>query len=225
MFNLKSFLTFSLLMITALCVSAQDKPTPAFEVGLNLVDYNRLTLPSASPVDSDENFSFVTGLFVKKHAENKSYRMGFNYKSLYITYQPRDSRPADSLYTTGDYTRTNIFAGFEKTFFKRKFFETYWGMDLSMLIAKYNSTLQSYPDVQRYTVSAKQHGAGLSPIIGARFTMAERIRLSVETKMNALFYVEDENVKSINDPRDVKNAKALGYENDLHLYATVSYLF
>jgi hypothetical protein len=222
------------VLIVMICATvsayAQDEKQMKndIEIGIIAFDYGLIQAPSQPAIssrDNDDSYAISGGLFIKKHTENKSYRMMLNYRTNSVAYQAHEFAPRDSLNTAGEYSRATISFGGERIFFKRKLFQFYWGMDLALLVGKYTGTTESTKSVYGYSASTVENGAGVDSFIGARFTMMDRIRLSVEPKFTALFYQQNEIKRNISTAHQMDNSKSFVFDNTPQVFLMVSYLF
>ncbi len=220
-------LAVGLLILSNKYLIAQEKSIPGkVEGGFNIISNNfHDRNPSDYVLISGYGYTFLNGLFIKKHFENKSYRFGINHQSVAVDHKAKNEHERDTLNSVGDYSRTAIFVGGEKTFYERKIFQTYWGIDLSLHIDRYEGTSESIVSNSTFNSTISRNGLGVTPFIGARVTLAQRVRVSVETKGGYYLYNKIESIKDVHSSTERKSMDNSVMDVSIQMYATVSYLF
>jgi hypothetical protein len=229
---MKATKTFLLLafVCAAVAVYAQEEKQKnnSVEFGIIGFDLGIIRTPSQPfAYANDQNlYGVANGLIIKKHTEKKSYRLMVHYKTTPVAYKARGFKAADSLNATGDYSRATVSIGGERIFFKRNFIQFYWGVDLSLLIGKYTAAMESINNsAYGYSASTFEHGAGLGALIGMRFTLKDRIRLSFEPRYTSFFSQLTEVKRALTSAHEISREKAFSFDNTPQLFVMVSYLF
>ena len=188
---LLAFLIFTPIAKAQMCPCEFGKDSTIkplrYEIGINGFTYNEQLINFYSNKGSFQK-SFIPGIKIKRHFDNFSARLGFDYTESKYQFETNEVMYWNKNIGS-NYSKT-LKLGIEKTVMN-KGFQIFVAADLVLLSSNYSGITEGWGDIASYykfPYNFKLNALGISPSLGIKYRPLERISISLESSLSILYW-------------------------------------
>jgi hypothetical protein len=190
-FSLLAFLFVTLLAEGQMCPCKFGKEDSIkslrYEIGINGFSYNEQLVNFYSNVSYFQK-SYLPGIKLKRHFDNFSARLGFDYTESKYEFKTTEEMNWNEN-NGSNYTNT-LKLGLEKTVLYN-YFQLFIAADVVLLNSNYSGITEGRGDIAlyyKYPYNFKLNAIGISPVLGFKYRPIERVSISMETSLSILYW-------------------------------------
>jgi len=158
-----------------------------YEIGINGISYNEQLVNFGSNVSYFQK-SYLPGIKLKRHFNNFSARLGFDYTESKYNFETTEVMNWNKN-NGSNYSKT-LKLGIEKTVL-HNYFQLFIAADLVLLNSNYSGITEGRGDIApyyKYPYDFRLNAIGISPVLGFKYRPIERLSISVETSLSILYW-------------------------------------